>query len=71
MKKVFVLMYLDSDEQTYANKVFLGVAEDRAGIEALRDRVLGDTELLDSFYDFNESDLGIEEVSSGEIYYNF
>lgn len=66
-----MLMYMDSDDQTYANKVFLGVAGDREGIERLRDEVLADGELLDRFYDFNERDLDIEEIELGSVYYNF
>lgn len=66
-----MLMYMDSDDQTYANKVFLGVAGDREGIERLRDDVLADVELKDRFYEFNERDLAIEEIEMGSVYYNF
>ena len=66
-----MLMYMDSDDQTYANKVFLGVAGDREGIERLRDEVLADGELSDRFYEFNERDLEIEEIEMGSVYINF
>lgn len=71
MGKVYVLMYMDSDDQTYANKVFLGVAGDREGIERLRDEVLEDGEVLERFYEFNERDLEIEEIEMGSVYLNF
>lgn len=71
MDKVFVLMYTDSDNQTYSNKVFLGVGLTVEKMDVLRNEVLADKELLGQFHEFSETNLEIEEVSLGEVYYNF